>query len=152
MFKWGILILLVSSTIILGGCSVSDDISLDTINSNIFKSVKIENMQIGDSKTLKRCFGLNSGDFEEVIIYTPSYTMDVEELLLVKVSNEEQIDIVEQAIESRVNKQIETFGSYGPEQCAILEDYELIIADKYIFYVVAKNADDIVKVFKESIY
>lgn len=152
MTKLSILVLLVSSIIMLNGCTVKDDISLETIQSEIYNSVNLDNMEIGDNKSLKRYFGLNSADFESVVIYTPSYTMNVEEMLLIKVSDEKQIDIVEQAIESRVNKQIETFGSYGPEQCAMLEDYELIIADKYICYVVSKNASEVAKSFKESIY
>lgn len=152
MFKWRYIIITILSSMILSGCTNVKDMSLDDINTRISEHIEVGNMQVGDSKSLKRYFGLNSGDFEDVIIYNPSYTMNVEELLLVKVADEKQIDIVEEAIEYRVNRQIETFGSYGPEQCAMLDDYELVIADKYIFYVVSKNADDIAKVFKECIY
>lgn len=152
MRKWIILGLVLTNTALLSGCMVKKDISLKDIDSNIKESISLENMQMGDSKSLKRHFGLNEADFDEVVIYNPSYTMDVDELLLIKVSNEDQIDIVEQSIESRVNSQIETFGSYGPKQCAMLENYELIIAGDYIFYVVSENAEKIVEAFKESIY
>lgn len=152
MRKWIILGLVLTNTALLSGCMVKKDISLKDIDSNIKESISLENMQMGDSKSLKRYFGLNAADFDEVVIYNPSYTMDVDELLLIKVSNEDQIDIVEQAIESRVNSQIETFGSYGPKQCVMLENYELIIAGDYVFYVVSENAEKIVEAFKESIY
>ena len=151
MFKRFITFCIVCSCFFIVGCSSVKDVDLDSIIDNIAKTTILENMKEGDSKTLKRYFGLNSKDFEDFVLYTPSYTMDVEELLILKLKDNSQIDFVEDIIESRVDKQIETFGSYGPDQCALLEEYELKVKDKYVFYTVSENSDEIIDIFKESI-
>lgn len=147
-----ILFLILGAMFTLVGCKSAKDVELDYIISNINNKTKLDTMEEGNSKSLKRFYGLNPSEFKEYKIYTPKYTMDVEEILLIKVEDKNQIDMVESAIDSRVNRQIETFGSYGPEQCALLEDYEIKIIDNYILYVTSKKSDEIVETFKESLY
>ncbi|MEG2984895.1 MAG: DUF4358 domain-containing protein [Peptostreptococcaceae bacterium] len=137
--------------IVVSGCGINNDKKLDSIVNNISSKVDLNNMKKGDSKSLKRFFALNSNDFEDFVLYVPKSTMDVEEMLIIKVKNSSQISGVEDAIDSRVNKQIESFSGYGPQQVALLQDYELKDKGNYIFYTVSKDLDKITDAFKESI-
>ncbi|MCU9808618.1 DUF4358 domain-containing protein [Paraclostridium sp. AKS46] len=99
----------------------------------------------------KKIFGLNSSEFEDFSIYIPKSTMDVEEMLVIKVKDKGQIQGIEDAIDSRVNKQIESFSGYGPKQVALLQDYEVKDKGNFVFYVVSKDLDKLTDAFKESI-
>lgn len=137
--------------ILVSGCGVNSDKSLDSVVNDISSKVDLSNMKKGDSKSLKRFFALNSNDFEDFVLYVPKSTMDVEEMLIIKVKDSSQISGIEDAIDSRVNKQIESFSGYGPKQVALLQDYELKDKGNYVFYTVSKDLDKITDAFKESI-
>ena len=136
---------------IVSGCGVNNDKKLSDVASDINKKVDLSNMEKGDSKSLKRFFGINSNDVEDFILYTPKSTMDVEEMLIVKLKDSSQATGIEDAIDSRVNKQIESFSGYGPKQVALLQDYEVKNKGDYVFYTVSKDVEKITDAFKESI-
>lgn len=150
MRKFYFLSLIICLSIFLYGCTQKKNVSITEIINTIESEIKLENMTKGNSKSLKRFFGLNSSDFKSFVIYTPSYTMDVSELLIIQLNNQSQADFVKDAIENRVDSQIATFGSYGPTQCALLEDYELKQIGDYIFYSVSKDSSTIAKAFKKT--
>lgn len=139
------------TALILSGCGINNDKSLNSIVTEINSKVPLNNMQKGDSKALKRFFGLNSNEFKDFVLYSPKSTMDVEEMLIVKLKDKSQAQSVEDAIDSRVNKQIESFSGYGPKQVALLQDYEVKSKGDYVFYSVSNNLEKITDAFKESI-
>lgn len=136
---------------IVSGCGVNEDKDLNKVVSDISSKVDLSNMKEGDSKALKRFFGLNSNQFDDFVLYIPKSTMDVEEMLIVKVKDKSQVTGLEDAIDSRVNKQIDSFSGYGPKQVALLQDYEVKNKGNYVFYTVSKDVDNITDAFKESI-
>lgn len=149
--KYILTISFVSTMFIVSGCGVNNDKSSTNITEDISKTVNLDNMEKSDSKSLKRFFGLNSSEFEDFSIYIPKSTMDVEEMLVIKVKNKGQVQGVEDAIDSRVNKQIESFSGYGPKQVALLQDYEVKDKGNFIFYAVSKDLDKMTNAFKDSI-
>lgn len=149
--KYILTISFVSTMFIVSGCGVNNDKSSTNITEDISKTVNLDNMEKSDSKSLKRFFGLNSSEFEDFSIYIPKSTMDVEEMLVIKVKDKGQVQGVEDAIDSRVNKQIESFSGYGPKQVALLQDYEVKDKGNFIFYAVSKDLDKMTNAFKDSI-
>lgn len=141
----------VCTMFIVSGCGVNNDKSTSSITEDISKSVDLNNMEKSDSKSLKRFFGLNSSEFVNFTIYIPKSTMDVEEILVIKIKDKGQVQGIEDAIDSRVNKQIESFSGYGPEQVALLQDYEVKNKGEYVFYAVSKDLDKLDTAFKDSI-
>lgn len=138
------------SMILMSGCGNSQDKSLGDIEKDISSKVSLDKMEKGTSKTLKRYYGLNSNELEDFILYTPKSTMDVDEMLMVKVKDESQIQSIEDVIDSRVNKQLESFSGYGPKQCELLDNYEIKVKGKYIFFAISKKAQEMKDAFKES--
>lgn len=148
--KLFVTIIMVASFVITG-CTSEINKPISQIESYILDNCKLDGMIKGDSKSLRRFYGINPNDLDGFAIYTPKSNMDVDEMLIVKVNESSQIEIIEDSIDDRVNKQIENFNGYGVEQVALLENYEIKVKDKYIFYVVSKDAENIKELFKESI-
>lgn len=138
------------SMILMSGCGNSQDKSLGDIEKDISSKVSLDKMEKGTSKTLKRYYGLNSNELEDFMLYIPKSTMDVDEMLMVKVKDESQIQSIEDVIDSRVNKQLESFSGYGPKQCELLDNYEIKVKGKYIFFAVSEKAQEMKDAFKES--
>lgn len=139
------------TTVITVGCGVNNDQSVDKIETEMKQEVKFDKMKKGDSKSLKRFYKLNANDYDGVILYTPQSTMDVNEVLIVKVKDESQIQSLEDSIDSRVNYQLESFSGYGPEQCALVDNYELKSKGNFVFFAISENAQQIKEAFLDSI-
>lgn len=142
--------IVIFSMIFMSGCGNSQDKNLGDIEKYISSKVSLSKMEKGTSKTLKRYYGLNSNELEDFILYTPKSTMDVDEMLMVKVKDEGQIQSIEDVIDSRVNKQLESFSGYGPKQCELLDNYEIKVKGKYIFFAISEKAQEMKDAFKES--
>ena len=143
--------MLLVATIITTGCGVNNNKNITQIETSMEKEVKFEKMEKGDSKSLKRFYKLNANDYDGVLIYTPKSTMDVNEMLIVKVKNKSQIESLEDAIDSRINYQLQSFSGYGPKQCALVNDYELKIKGDFVFFAISEKAQELKKAFLDSI-
>ena len=142
---------LLITTVITVGCGVNNDKSVDQIETEMKQEVKFDKMEKGDSKSLKRFYKLNANDYDGVILYTPESTMDVSEVLIVKVKDKSQIEPLEDSIDSRINYQLQSFSGYGPEQCALVNNYELKSKGNFVFFAVSENAEQIKEAFLDSI-
>ena len=151
MLKKLFIYILIFIPFLFTSCVKYQNIDLALIDEKITSSINTENFSKGSTKELRRFFNINSDDILDFIIYTPSYTMDVNEILILKVKEDSNIDAIKDSIDARVESQIQTFGSYGPEQCALLEDYILKSKGNYIFYCVSPDNEKIYEIFKESI-
>lgn len=150
MKKLVLIALAVILTFCCYGCHSVAQPSLSQVETDLLASTQNLGMQKGDGKALKRYFGLNISDFEEVVIYTPANYMDVSEILIIKARDAAQLDMVENAVDNRVAMQIESFGSYGPEQVALLENYEIKIIGNTLFYCVSPDASALKDTFIKS--
>lgn len=148
------LLLVIFLVIIFKGCTTFSDTQNILVN-NIVKEIQVahdlSSMRKGDSKALKRYYGLNSNDLEEFCLYLPSSTMDVDEILIVKVKNKKQIESIEDSMEERANKQLESFKDYAPEQANLIENNEIAVRGNYVIFVISKDAEAIKDKFKEAI-
>lgn len=142
---------LLITTVITVGCGVNNDKSVDQIETEMKQEVRFDKMEKGDSKSLKRFYKLNANDYDGVILYTPESTMDVSEVLIVKVKDKSQIESLEDSIDSRVNYQLQSFSGYGPEQCALVDNYELKSKGNFVFFAISENAQQIKEAFLDSI-
>lgn len=150
MKRFCIMLLILILALPLLGCHQYDKRPLAEVETDILASVSDLGMAKGAGKDLKRFYGLNANDFEEAVVYMPSNYMDVSEMLIVKAKDSTQVDRVEEAVEARVAKQAESFSGYGPEQCALLDNYELKIMGNTVFYCVSPNATTLKEAFVKS--
>lgn len=143
------LIIMCSYTMIACGYK---DVSLNGLCDKVLSVTDKSKFILGDSKTLRRYYGLNSNDYDEVCIYIPSSTMEVSELLVIKMKDSaSQADAIEASIDGRIQKQSDNFKDYAPKQYGIVQNYELSIKGNYVFFAISEDAHDMKKEFKDYI-
>lgn len=113
----------------------------DTMKAAVESGADLTLMQEADNQMFKRIYGLDANDYENVLLYYPVTNMGVEEVLLVKVSSQEQLDAVKQAVEARLAAQLKSFDGYGVEQCEMLNNAIVHYDDSYVVFSVGKQAE-----------
>ena len=73
-------------------------------------------------------------------LYSPASNMDAQELLIIKLKDNSQAEAVTEAINARLETQMNSFEGYGIEQYAMLENHILDVQGNFILYVVNPNA------------
>lgn len=129
------------------------DISLDIVEERLNLSTSGYEMEKAGAMRLKRAYGINAADYEEILYYIPSNTMSVEEFLMIKVQDESQLDTVQEALESRLASQKKAFDGYGTDQTALLENAVIYQTGAYICLFVSEDAavwrDTVKNILKE---
>lgn len=128
------------------------NVDLATVETTLKSDTDITTVmrKMGD-RELMQFTGLNANDYEQVLYYRNTAALAVDELLIVKLSNAEDINGVEEAVEARVATQLKYYDSYGPEQCALLKDAVQTKKGNYFCYCVAENADQYEEVLLDAI-
>lgn len=145
-----ILLLTIFVMSLLGGGEISNA-KMESVAKRVAKAIDTEELSEADNRMVKRLYGLNANDYENVVLYVSDSNMEVEELLIVKLKDISQSEAVEAAIDTRLNTQLESFEGYGPEQCKLLKDHVLDVKGNYILYVVDKKAKAADKAFQKSL-
>ena len=147
LLKYLMVVLLIIYVVFLVTREGDNTVSVDTIEKNITKAVKLEGMKKGTTQDLKKYYSLNANDYEGISLYIPDDVMSVNEILVIKVKNESQIETVE----SRVNTQEKNFEGYGVEQTKLIHAAIIETKGRYVLLAVSKDADRIDAAFKKSI-
>ena len=116
--------------------------------SSVLNSDELTKM---DERMLKKNFGLNSADYQGVMYYASPSSVSAAEVLLIQVKNESQTDAVTDSIEKRKAQRMEDFEGYLPEEVKLLEDAQLSVRGKYIFYAVSSDASKYRNTFDKSL-
>lgn len=147
-------ILIILLLVFIGGLLKNGEVSnskISKVTENVTKSMDMEKLTESDHRMVKRLYGINANDYEGVSLYVAGSNMEVEELLIVKLKSTEQAEAVEEAIKKRLDRQLESFEGYGPEQCKMLNDHVLDVKGNYILYVVNNKAKAADKAFQKSL-
>ena len=138
LIRWVIVaVAVVSLMIMFGGNTVSNAEPAD-VEAAVTAEIDMTNMLSGDNKMIKRFYGLDPAQFEACILYYPTTNMMAEELLIVKLSDMSQQEMVRAAVEARIATQKNTFEGYGVEQFEMLSNNAVI--REYVNYVIACGA------------
>ena len=103
----------------------SSNASLESVSENVVGTLDLEGMQESNNRMFQKFYGLDAEDYEGVTLYSPASNMDAQELLIVKLKDTSQAEAVTEAINSRLETQMNSFEGYGIEQYAMLEDHVL---------------------------
>lgn len=127
------------------------DKPISEISKQLEKGKEVNTLVKGDANSLKRYYNLNANDYDGFLLWTSENPMDVDEMIVIKAKSDEQVDALEESIETRIKTQRQNFEGYGAEQTALLEESIVDIKGKYIFFAVSQNASSWEKIFLESI-
>lgn len=124
---------------------------MEQVTASVEKSLEMGSLSRSDNRMIKRLYGINANDYDGVALYVSDSNMKVEEILIVRLKDAGQSAEVEAAVQKRLDRQLESFEGYGPEQCKLLEDHILDIRGNYILYVVHKDAKAADRAFQHSL-
>jgi hypothetical protein len=125
---------------------------IESVEEQVFNSLgETDGMQKSSNRMLKKLYGLDAADYDGVALYTSISGMDAEELLIVKLKDDSQSEAVEEAIETRLQTQKNSFEGYGVSQTALLEDAVVYTRANYVLFVVHADADAAKSAFRRSL-
>ena len=96
----------------------SSNASLESVSQEVLGAADQEGMQESNNRMFQKFYGLDARDYEGVTLYSPVSNMDAQELLIVKLKDSSQAEAVTEAINSRLETQMNSFEGYGIEQYA----------------------------------
>jgi hypothetical protein len=153
MAQAGAVLLLVLVIVLLLWQKEPADLSLDVVEEQMNFASSSYAMEQAGAMRLKRAFGLNAAEYSEVLYYTPSNTMSVDEFLMIKVQDESQLETIRSAMENRLDAQQKAFDGYGTDQMALLDQAVIYQTGPYICFLVSEDAkqwrDTIKTILKE---
>lgn len=127
------------------------DVPMSKIDYALRSDTDIAKMRKCNDRDLVRFIGLNHSDYKGYLYYKSKEALGVDEVLIVKVISKEQLTDLRTAVNTRIDSQIHTFESYGPEQVAMLKNAIIYTRGKYLYYSTAKNPDKYLGVLKHVI-
>lgn len=121
------------------------------VEKKVEASLDTSNLKPVGGQGLKRYYGLNSADYEGVMLYSSEVSMSTEEVLLIKVKNEDQVRQVKDAVLKRLENRKKDFDGYAPEQVKLIEQAQLSVRGKFVFLAVAPKAEAYKDAFAKSL-
>lgn len=152
VIKIASIVILAVFVLVLSTAANARDVDLATVEKTLKSNTDITDvMRKMKDRELMQFTGLNASDYDQVIYYRNTTALAVDELLIVKAKNAEDLDTVEDSIVSRISTQLKYYDSYGPEQCALLKNAVQTKKGKYYCYCVAEKADKYEEVLLDAI-
>lgn len=125
--------------------------SFAAVEKKVEASLDTKAMKKAGVQGLKRYYGLNSADYEGVMLYTAESSMSAQEILLVKTKTTEQAEEVKAAVEQRRANRRNDFDGYAPDQVQLLDEAQISVRGKFVFYAVSPKAETYKSVFSKSL-
>lgn len=125
--------------------------SFAAVEKKVEASLDTKAMKKAGVQGLKRYYGLNSADYEDVMLYTAESSMSAQEILLVKTKTTEQAEEVKAAVEQRCANRRNDFDGYAPDQVQLLDEAQISVRGKFVFYAVSPKAETYKSVFSKSL-
>ncbi|MDD2979324.1 MAG: DUF4358 domain-containing protein [Hespellia sp.] len=125
--------------------------AFDKVEKSVENGIQVDTLTKASRQEIKRYYGLNSADYEGVMLYVSNSSTSAEETLLVEVKEEKQLQEVEQAIQARIANRKAAFDGYAQNQVDLLDNAVTYVRGRFIFFTVSKDASANKKVFTHSL-
>ena len=150
--RWAVLAVAVISLLVMFGGDTVSNADPAEVEEAVVSQSDMTNMLQGDNKMIKRFYGLDPAAFDACYLYYPTTNMMAEELLIVKLSDVSQQEMVRKAVEARIATQKNTFEGYGVEQFEMLSNNAVVeIRGNYVLFVVNAASAEAQKAFLNAI-
>ncbi len=125
--------------------------SFEEVEKPIKAAINSEKMKDVGAQGLKRYYGLNAAEYEGILLYNSRFNLSAEEILMIKVKDGEQVHLVVEAIEKRLESRKNDFAGYAPKEVKLLEKAQISVRGKFVFLSVGKQADKYKEIFSNSL-
>lgn len=125
---------------------------METVKAQVMSAAEsLDGTQEDSRQMLKKLYGLDSAEYEDICFVDAVSGMDVQEILIVRLKSAEQSDQVKAAMEQRIESQIRVFEGYGVEQTALLKEAVVDVQGNYVLLAVHKDAKQMDRAFRECL-
>lgn len=125
--------------------------SFSSVYTKTIKNADMENYPEKNKLQIEEYFQISPDLFEEVQFDRTDDALNANELLLVKFDNDAAALKFEEAVNSRIDAQKNTYESYAPEAYDLVKDAQVRIHKNYALYVVGSEAKKIADQFEEAL-
>lgn len=147
----GLTLLLVIYIGMLLSSKENSNASFASVEKAVYSAVSSKTLEEADGQLLKRLYGINEKEFDDIILSYTNETMGVEEILLIKDGDAESMDAAEEAVLKRIRTQKKNFEGYGEEQVKLLNQAVVERRGKFLLFVVSPNAEKCRKAFLNTL-
>ena len=105
----------------------------------------------GSDASLKRSFGLLPASAEEFLYFEPATFMDVDEVLVARVSSEAQEAEVTAAVTARIEAQKNNFERYGTDQYSLMNEALVYSNGAYVCYAAGHHAAEAMELIRKAV-
>ena len=127
------------------------NVPMRDIENSLKAKTDIEELKKCNTRELLEFVGIDYSGYSEVLYYKSRVALDVTELCIVKAHSRNDLNDVQDAVEKRVDSQINTYRDYGPKQVNQLKNAVITKRGKYLFYCVADEAEKYEEVFRHAV-
>ena len=143
ILRWAAAALILVSLVGMFGGNTVSTADPAAVEAAVVETIDMTNMVKAENQMIKRLYGLDPAAFESCVLYYPTTNMMAEELLIVKLADVSQQEMVRAAAQSRVQTQKNTFEGYGVEQFDLLSNNCVIeVRGNYVLFVVNGACND----------
>lgn len=125
--------------------------SFEEVANQVEDGIEKEHLVKQNAQAVKRYYGVNSADYEGVLLYTSKDSISPEEILLVKVKTDRQVQSLQDAVWQRVESRKNSFENIAPDQVAVLEKAQILVRGRFVFLIVSQNAQEYSSLFTNSL-
>lgn len=130
---------------------INSKTDVNTAVEAVLPYMDTEKVKLGDANMVQKLYGVDINEFEGATLYYPVSNMDADELFIVKLKDPSQQETVRNAMQSRLNTQLDNFDGYGDEQTAMLNASHIYVSGNYAIFISGNNADDGLAAFKKAL-
>ena len=128
------------------------DADFSKVLTAVTEQADTSNMLQAENQMVKRLYGLDPSAYEGCALYYPATNMDAEELLLIKLKDENQQADVRAAMEKRIENQKNAFEGYGIEQFDLLSNACVLeVRGKFALLAVTDSCDAVLAAFRDTL-
>ncbi|MBR3146759.1 MAG: DUF4358 domain-containing protein [Eubacterium sp.] len=127
------------------------NVPMRDIENRLKSETDIEDLKKCNTRELLEFIGIDYSGYKEVLYYKSRVALDVTELCIIKAASRKDLNDVQDAVEKRVDSQINTYRDYGPKQVNQLKNAVITKRGNYLFYCVADDAEKYEEVFRHAV-
>lgn len=145
------LVIVILTMVLFVGCSSEEKTpSIEEINDKIVQATDISQMRVGDAKKLEKLYDVDAEKLESFFLYTPPSNIKADEIVILKVKDSKDTDLIKEKMSNRINVKGESFKDYLPDEYYLVEKHVLKNNGNYILFVTHNDYKKIEEIFDES--
>lgn len=149
----GLLVLLIIAFWVTS-CSpakIHSETPFEEVASSVSEKAGNEYYPSMDSSKARKYISVSDDDCTSWMFYRTSDAYNAQELLVAQFETPEQADALEEVIDGRMNRQIQTYQGYAPAQEALVKNALVDLQDNYVLYYVGEDPKGVKQAFEEAL-